>query len=96
MESNLPDFTHRRDRLLMRLLAVLSIVWAAGWLLLIVVPSGEVGAVDRGYDLMFLPFQLSPHAGLLVRRLVEFLCLLPGAASLVMAQAIQRRRLEKR
>ncbi len=96
MENNLPGFAHRRDGLVMRLLAVLSIVWAGGWLLLIVVPSGEVGAVDRGYDLMFLPFKLSGHTGLLVRRLVEFACLLPAAVSLVAAQAIQRRRLEKR
>lgn len=89
------EFRHNKDLALMRSLALLAILWAGGWLLLIAVPTGEVGAVDRGYDLMVLPF-LGANAGLLVRRLIEFLCLLPAAAFLVMAQAIQKRRIERR
>lgn len=76
----------------MRLLAILAILWAGAWLLLIVVPTGEVSAVDRGYDLMDLPFGLG-HANALVQRLIEFVWLLPAACLLVLAQVIQRRRL---
>ena len=79
----------------MRALALLAIIWALGWLLLVVLPTGDVNAVDRGYDLMFVPFKLPANAGLLLRRLVEFVCLLPAAAFLLSAQAVQRRRISR-
>ena len=39
--------------------------------------------------------QRLPDAGLTLRRLIEFLCLLPAAFFLVSAQAVRKRRLER-
>jgi hypothetical protein len=82
----------RKDIVVTRLMAVLAIVWAGAWLLLVLVPGGELHAVDRGYDLMLKPFE-DPGAGSVVRRLIELACLLPAALFLAMAQAFHRRRL---
>jgi hypothetical protein len=96
LQNPVPIVRRPKDMMMMRLLALLAIAWAGTWLLLIVVPTGEVGAVDRTYDLMFVPFGLPGSPDLLVRRFIELVCLLPAAAFLVMAQAIQKRRLERR
>lgn len=77
----------------MRFLALLAILWAGAWLLLIAMPGGEVGVLDRGYDLMLRPFG-HIATDTILRRLIEFVCLLPAAALLVMAQAVHRRRLD--
>ncbi|HXQ52711.1 MAG TPA: hypothetical protein VN802_16570 [Stellaceae bacterium] len=80
--------------LLTRILAAFAALWAVGWLALIVTPSGMVPVFDQSYRLMVSPFELSSGSDILVRRIIEYVCLLPAAVCLIAAQAIRKRRVE--
>ena len=84
----------KRGAALTRLLAAGAAIWTAGWLALVMTPTGLVPVCDRGYALLFSRFVISGRGDFLSRRIVELLALLPAALLLVAAQAHRQRRHE--
>jgi len=83
--------SHRLLVLRIPLLAGLAALWATTWLALIATPTGLIPVFDSSYRLMVSPFELSGNGDLMVRRIIEFICLLPAAVLLLAAQAIRKR-----